>query len=101
MGLIRLVGNHERSVFINLRCGSFFAEHGIISSPLIAAAMSQIDRAHYVPAGGAPYDDAPQPIGLSSSLRLKPTNLYSFYVWFYVLHKRPVVTVSSFCCCRL
>eukprot|EP00246_Nothoceros_aenigmaticus_P017792 TRINITY_DN893_c0_g1_i4.p1 TRINITY_DN893_c0_g1~~TRINITY_DN893_c0_g1_i4.p1 ORF type:complete len:188 (-),score=37.69 TRINITY_DN893_c0_g1_i4:448-1011(-) len=30
--------------------------------------MSQIDRAHYVPAGGVPYDDAPQTIGFGATI---------------------------------
>jgi protein-L-isoaspartate O-methyltransferase len=41
-----------------------WVEHGILSSPEAAAAMSKIDRKLFVPEGGLPYDDAPQVIGV-------------------------------------
>jgi protein-L-isoaspartate(D-aspartate) O-methyltransferase len=40
------------------------AEHGILSSPEAAAAMSKIDRKLFVPEDGLPYNDAPQIIGV-------------------------------------
>jgi protein-L-isoaspartate(D-aspartate) O-methyltransferase len=48
--------------------GLGWVEHGILSSPEAAAAMSKIDRKLFVPEGGLPYDDAPQVIGVGSSI---------------------------------
>ncbi|CAM6104095.1 unnamed protein product [Calypogeia fissa] len=43
-------------------------KHDILQSPEVIAAMAKIDRAHYVPDGGAPYDDAPQSIGYGATI---------------------------------
>mmetsp|Transcript_21974 Transcript_21974/g.49500 ORF Transcript_21974/g.49500 Transcript_21974/m.49500 type:complete len:256 (+) Transcript_21974:11-778(+) len=36
---------------------------GVITSPQVFRAMEAVDRGHYVPQRGTPYEDAPQPIG--------------------------------------
>ena len=42
--------------------------NAIIKSNRVAAAMSAIDRLHYVPGHGSPYQDAPQGIGCNATI---------------------------------
>ncbi|KAL7423914.1 hypothetical protein Q5752_001499 [Cryptotrichosporon argae] len=43
-------------------------QNGIIHSHVVADAMKQIDRAHYVPDRGAAYGDSPQRIGFNATI---------------------------------
>ncbi|CEO96581.1 hypothetical protein PBRA_005190 [Plasmodiophora brassicae] len=58
----RCSASSNHALVVNLR------NAGIVKDDRILKAMMQVDRGHYVPRSGDPYEDSPQPIGYNATI---------------------------------
>ncbi|XP_024538065.1 protein-L-isoaspartate O-methyltransferase isoform X1 [Selaginella moellendorffii] len=81
----RCHGRSNEELIANLQ------KNGILSSAAATDAMARIDRAFFVPRGGSPYQDAPQPIGHGATI--SAPHMHGYCVSMLADHLKPGMAV--------
>ncbi|KAJ7531426.1 hypothetical protein O6H91_14G043600 [Diphasiastrum complanatum] len=81
----RCHGNTNQELVANLQ------RSGILTSIAATHAMLQIDRAHFVPDGGSPYEDSPQSIG--HGVTISAPHMHGYCLSLLADHLKPGMSV--------